>query len=776
MGVPTMAARAIAGEVAIRTETSADGGRLMLIWPMSVTATLTVAERRASLRFSTAFNGDIALAMRQLAAWLSGLEAGPEANSLTLRLRDGVGARLAAFHPRLTVIELFREEQRTVAPVAVAAAPAPHHFIPIPVSRPSMEPGTLPSVEAAVASAGTAPGQDTGHDGHPEAAAPADRPAAKVRVSGQAQSNGVELRFGWDAPVPAAAFQHRDQLWLVFGAADAEVAGWRSLQRPDLAAWLEPATSRNVGPARLFRLKLNRLADISVRRESASWIVRLAGAGHMRQPPDVPDILRRDAQAGTLQAMVDGEVAQLNDPETGERLGALLTLRADVRQPVPVRLVDLELLASAQGLAWRSLTDGVRGSVEADRFTLTRRGGLRLSAAGVATAADQAPLSASSPAPQPAADRAAEPAEPAASGTGSPPAPLGLAALAQTTSATRQRERHDLVASLADLGGTARTLARLQLARLYLADAMGPEAGTALELVPADALAGPSLDQLRQGRAALRGAAAALSGRVDTALAILLDRLLDQDPEVALWRAYAAARAMRSELAAQELQRSNGALDHYPTPLRRVLGLELASTLLDRGEAGPALALLDRLRPLDLPATIAGRLHVLAGLAMARAERPADAEQEFQAAATVGDLDTRIRAAFLRVSVPAARGALPAAAAADALAATAAGWRGHPWATTMLRRLAELQTSAGRDDDALATLEVAAEDAADQTDKTALGNEIGSRLRRLLQAGGAIDGAPMAALVRYRTYGRYLPETGDDPALRAQLARISHRQ
>mgnify|MGYP000576605220 CR=1 FL=1 len=68
-------------------------------------------------------DGDGDAVARAVTQLLAGLRADPL--DAERRLRDGVGARLAAFHPRLTVIELFREEQRMVAPVAVAAAPAP---------------------------------------------------------------------------------------------------------------------------------------------------------------------------------------------------------------------------------------------------------------------------------------------------------------------------------------------------------------------------------------------------------------------------------------------------------------------------------------------------------------------------------------------------------------------------------------------------------------------------------------------------------------------------
>lgn len=764
-----MAVRAAEGKVAVRAESGPDAGRLMFIWPTSVEATLSMADGQAGLRFSRALDGDTAPAVRRLAGWLSGVDAGPAAHGLTLHLRAGVGARLAAFHPRLTVVEFFHEQPPATTPTdaAMEAPPPPHRFIPLPVSRPTMLPATLPSSDGAVASAGPAPGTGAGPGGPPASVTPDGMPPASVKIAGTTRARGVELRFHWNAEVPAAVFQHRDNLWLVFGAAGADVAGWRSLQRPELAAWLEPETTREVGGARLFRLRLNRQVDVSVRRESSSWIVQLAEADGRSPPVRAADILRRDEREGELVATVDGQLVQLQEPRSGERMGALLTTAADVRHPGSVRLVDLELLDSAQGLAWRPLADGVRGVVENDRFVLTRRGGLRLSGAVAAAPVERATPAVPPPVEETGGGRTGEPAERTAAEAGVPAAPLGLSALAPATSAGRQRRRHDLLAGLAGLRGTPQALARLELARLFLADALGAEAGAALELVPA----GPFPERVRQSRAALSGAAAALSGRVDTALAVLLDRMLDQDPEVALWRAYAAARAMRSDLAAQELERSNGVLDRYPTPLRRALGLELASALIDRGDTGPALTLLEGLRPLDLPTGLEGRLHVLAGLAMADGGRPADAEREFQAAAATRDLDTRTRAAFLRLSLPAAHGTMSAADAAQAMTALRAGWHGHPWESRMLRRLAELQTGAGHEDDALATLEAAAATAPDQEAAAEITRDLARKVRGMLQADDAIEAAPVTALARYRLYGRYLDGGNDDAGLRARLAK-----
>jgi hypothetical protein len=232
------------------------------------------------------------------------------------------------------------------------------------------------------------------------------------------------------------------------------------------------------------------------------------------------------------------------------------------------------------------------------RLTVSRPGGLRLTV--VAEQADPSPdppLASSVGHPPPAVEQAPEPvptaprtteaeAPPAISGT------LDLSELSVLGAAGRQQARAHLLGELQSLQGPERARARLELARLYLADALGPEARTALELINDQELTASGAALLRTARLALTGAAEALAGRHDPALASLLDHALDADGEIALWRAYVAALAARWPLATQEWQRSGGLPPAYPDPLRRRLGLELAAALVDHGEAGDAHALL----------------------------------------------------------------------------------------------------------------------------------------------------------------------------------------
>ena len=382
--------------------------------------------------------------------------------------------------------------------------------------------------------------------------------------------------------------------------------------------------------------------------------------------------------------------------------------------------MDLELLPSLQGLVWRPLADGVRATVADGRLTITRPGGLRLS-----MTEETPPGGKSAVASGHEVERQVEAVPPSGEigrhGTGqvhsahqlpaSPPvivaadpatATLGLARLAALDGVGRQQERRRILGDLPALAGLPRARARLELARLYLADALGPEARTALEMINDADLAVPAGGPLRSSRSALAGAAEALAGRHDPALASLLDHALDHDAEIALWRSYAAARAARWQLATQEWDRSGGLPEDYPDPLRRRLGLELAAALLDHGDAAEARALLAQLGGIELSGEDGARLSLLQGIARGRDGMPVEAEAAFAAAKARGDGDIAVRAGFLLTSMQVDTGRLSPEAGTAALEADRAGWRGHPWQARMLSRLAELQALASRPVDSIA--------------------------------------------------------------------------
>jgi hypothetical protein len=571
----------------------------------------------------------------------------------------------------------------------------------------------------------------------------------------------------------------------VFPGANAQVAGWRSLARPEVAAWLEPLATAAAGDARLFRFRVARPVRIEPRPSEDGWIVQVtAGEPTPADAGGAPWV--RDPERGELTAETSGQVAQVRDPESGERLALLLAPEGGLRHALPARLVDLELLPSLQGLVWRSLTDGMRAAVTDGRLTVTRPGGLRLSAVAaeeVVPVPEPAPSTMKQQptvaAPEPDDGHAhapeavvATPPAPLAATEPALPGALELGGLSALDAAGRQLARARLLDELRGLAGPQRARARLELARLYLADALGPEARTALELIDDRELGTAAAGPMRTARIALTGAAEALAGRPDPALASLLDHALDADAEIALWRAYAAALGARWPLATQEWQRSAGLPQAYPDPLQRRLGLELAATLLDHGDAGEARALLRQLAGIGLSGTDGARLRLLEGIVDAREGRLREAEVAFAAAAAAGEGDIATRARFLLTSVRADAGSLEPAAAATALAGERQSWRGHPWEPRMLERLADLQAAAGRQVEAIATRR----ESIARTPDLAAAAAAREALRGQMAVWLADTGTPVVArLALHRVHGDLLDRTGPADGIRVQLGEAAAR-
>jgi hypothetical protein len=787
LALPVRAADAPAA--AWSAEVGAETGRLVLIWPAPTRATLVLAGGFALLRAERPLSAPSPDVTAQLSRWL--LHATPlgDGAEVALRLRPGGTARLSQLHPRLAVIELgdiaapiaqIPAPPRPIAapataPAVIEPAAGPARPIPIPRSRPRLE-IAAPSILPAPVAAAIGP--------RPQIGAPTESPAQSrlgVKVSAQAHPGELELRFRWGRRVPAAVFERGRQLWVVFPGGDVTVAGWRSLDRPEVTAWLEPVASTGARGARVFRFRLPRPVRIEPHATASGWAIAVTPAGGEPHGAETAVPLRRLPEPGALVAETEGEVVQLRDPDSGERLGVLLAPAGGLRQRELARLVDLELLPSRQGLVWRPLADGIRATVAGGRLTITRPGGLRLSLVDAA-----APIAERTVARDPAGGIDAKPAPPGnrsdnpvghheplaphmppATAAAAPPAgKLGLAGLAELDVVGRQQERRRIIGDPRGLAGLPRARARLELARLYLADALGPEARTALEAIDDTDLALPAAGPLRTSKVALTGAEA-LAGRHDPALASLLDQALDGDAEIALWRAYAAARAARWQLATQEWGRSGGLPEGYPDPLRRRLGLELAATLVDHGDATEARALLAELGGIGLTGEDGARLSLLEGIARRRDGQHGEAEAAFAAARAQGDSDIATRAGFLLVFTQHDDGTLTPEAAIEAMGAERPRWRGHPWEMRMLTRLAELQAGAGRSAAAIETREEALARTADPVAASAARNELRSYLAARL-ADGAMS--PLARLALYREHGELLDGDAAAARLRAGLA------
>ena len=125
-----------------------------------------------------------------------------------------------------------------------------------------------------------------------------------------------------------------------------------------------------------LRFALRRPLAAAARRDDRTWRVRLSADAQAPRPL----YPLRLASPARLR-LAPGEPPRLvvvRDPETGDQLTVWPLLQADLGQPRQ-SLVEIELLATAQGLAWRLRSDRVRPRVIGDAVEFDAPGGLALS-------------------------------------------------------------------------------------------------------------------------------------------------------------------------------------------------------------------------------------------------------------------------------------------------------------------------------------------------------------------------------------------------------------
>jgi hypothetical protein len=725
-------ARAEPDEIAVRTGRHEDFGRIVFDWKAPVAFDAAQEGSRLRLRFAGAGAIDLSplrARLPDLVERAGGSEGGGQ-TEVELILMPGVRAKAFALTDGRVIVDLLRpgaDDRDAGAGQSTALE------------------GAAPAGRSESASSTAAPGAPGGdeaaRDGAPPPAAARGGEAGRLEIRGRLVDGDPVLMFEWDRPVGAAVFLRAGHLWTVFGAAAADqdaLAGWPA----ELESHLGPGHAVEAENGVAVRFALRRPLVPAVERDGATWRVRLRS----HPPPVKPvEIVRLDQP--TRLRVAGGEpprLVRVTDPSVGDTLEIWPLAQAGLGQPVPRRLVDLELLASVQGVVWRPLEDRLTASLLDDAIELGRPGGLslsvpsfRLASSAALGTADQsrnrsAPRSvgaipsarealedvpAGPTSPDGAVDRPeawssarAETPDPATGdesraaveADARPSSPLDLGSWASLARRQLDDRRLELNLRIADAAPEDRPQVRLALARLLLAQAMAAEALGVLGTIE-EAEASTGRPEIALADEALTGAAQLLMGRPGEAATALGADGLDGDREAALWRAALAAAVRDWPQAVRELARSAGVLDAYPERLRARLGLTIARAALDAGDLVRAGELLERVSFLDLPAAERAQAGFLLGLTRARVGQSDDAEDIWGRAAGQGDPRTRLQADLARLEMLLDAGRIGPHEALEALDRDLALWRGHPDEARMLDRLAALRLETGTPAEAVRT-------------------------------------------------------------------------
>ena len=262
-----------------------------------------------------------------------------------------------------------------------------------------------------------------------------------------------------------------------------------------------------------------------------------------------------------------------------------------------------------------------------------------------------------------------------------------------------------LLNEVVNSGDEHRNKARLDMARFYMANGLGPEANAMIEMMEQD---DPLIGQKSEFRA-LKGAAKFLNGQYDEADRLLNDPRFGDLTEIKLWRAVNSAARGRPNEGARDLMDSIQLLEKYPSELLMRLGPVAAEQALIVKNPKAGMDIVNKiLETPDAPKNKLLDVQYLKGLFEQEAGQFDQAIATWDQVAEGDNRKARAHAIFDRTDLLLKLKRLTVDAAIDQLEKLRFAWRGDDFELAVLRRLGNLQVEGKHFRDALKTLRQAA--------------------------------------------------------------------
>ncbi len=566
-----------------------------------------------------------------------------------------------------------------VASEAKAEEKPPTQPPPAPVvSEAARAPAALPPVQAL----DLAPQAEA----HPAATANAGTGAP---VGVQRSSDGLRLTFSFAAPTPAAMFRRGESVWLVVDATrplDLEPI------RRDAGSEIGDVSAIAVPNGQAIHIRLNRpqLASLApgmakdaselLTDDSTGKAWTLALARTLKAPPR-PLVARRNVNdvkraSITIPLARPGLLHRFTDPDAGDTLlvvTALPPAQGFIRRQ---DFVELSVLESIQGVVIRPNSDDVAAEVAPDMVTLTRPGGLTLSAADVRP------------------ERATSSVGPI----------FDDGEWRQDRSANFFERRDGLAEAIAAAAGPPeRNAARLALARFYMAWAMYPEAKAVLDLAAADAKPGGE-DAVTM---IVHAVASSLMGRPDLSLKDLASPAIGANYHSQLWKGLAYARQHKWAAAREAFKNAEFAITTLPLQLQRVLIADAMRASLEVKDYASAAARSDDFDSIGVPEELKPQISVLRGWLAEGLGHDKDALRQYGIAVASQDRPAASEGKLREIALRQRRNEIARDEALRELEMLSMLWRGDDIEVRTLQMLTELYRDTDRYGEALAAARVA---------------------------------------------------------------------
>lgn len=481
------------------------------------------------------------------------------------------------------------------------------------------------------------------------------------------------ISFSTLDPANIAVFRRDDFLWIVLDTVTGGIAP--QIFGPLSGALGSPRTVP-LKDGTAFRFLFPEQASVAISREDLSWQVifknveqKTFSAAQMRPAFDPPG--NKNARL-IIDLKGKGRVLELDDPASGDRLVVIPAQDPAQKVDQNVRLADLEILPSDIGLVLRPLRDKLKVERKNEAVVLSAPGGLALT-----PGASAIPVAMNGP------DDENHPRLFDFPG-------WRQGGLARLDLNKRMIEQEIFAAASPE----KRSEGMLKLALLFFANNFGQEA---LGILRQALVENPKLAE-NPGYVALRGAAQALAGHYQDAIADLSIPALADQPEADLWKAYAAANSEQWTLAARLFPKNNRLLAEYPSNIALPFTLFMAESALRLGEKERAKELLGTLNAMggEMPERYQAAIMYLKGEAARQDGDPEGALKSWASLLSGHDRLYRAKANLATVNLLLEEKKIPVKEAVERIDNLRFAWRDNGLETAILHRLGTLKIENGQ--------------------------------------------------------------------------------
>ena len=599
---------------------------------------------------------------------------------------------------------------------------------------PEAGPGSEKAGPAAVQPAAVQPG----------ALVPADHDGP-LNVAAELVGESVRLIFPWPERTGAAAFQRDGRIWLVFDAK-------RELDFSALTAGM----SKVLGPAELVAMEDATIVQfqppqrvlLAASEKGNNWVFTMGDT--IVEPVRPVSLFRGWSANGEAKVSLDlngrGKVHWVRDPNVKDVLAIVTAEGPPQGMVAPRNFVEFAALATAQGLAFVSLSDDLYVRAIKDEVIVSRGAGLTLSSGDVEEYAD----------PETAAVTVEEPVQ---------PGKMDFQRWREAPGANYAERRQFYLDKLAN--APADNLDdQLDYARFLLAYQLGAEAIAVLRL--AEKLS--SDVALEPAYLALRGVGHIMMHRFDEALSDLSGKGLAQDPHAALWRGTAQAELGNMREARDEFDRAGRAFTEYEPDFQAMFRVKAAEAELAAGDLASVAYNLNEI-PEETENNIwLAEAQLVRGLMLEAAGKADEALETLERLEKRAPRPVAARARFAKAKMKHKMGLLADAAFMQELQAIGFMWRGDDLELSVMARLGEMHVAMGEVEDGLRVMQTAVTNFPETDQARRIATTMTDTFSDLFLGGGADEMDPVEALSLYYDFRELTPIGQRGDAMIRQLS------